>query len=158
MYPQETTHQLLLTLLFSETGLYGTRPLHSEAQLNMVVEAFPVIQRNLCRPHWIAEHRLPWPCLSGLSVTQEADAQLFCKLYDGMAQHQKDGLSADSILSLVVDPAICAMVQKFPSLEGVLKLEFATHLASHNVQVSARVLRSLDTLRLGFLAPVHLEY
>jgi hypothetical protein len=155
MLPQETTHQLLLTLFFAETGLHGAPPLHPEAQLNLVVESFPAIQQNIANPLWVAENKLPWSYLSGLTVTRETEAHLFLKVYETMKQHQEDGFSTSTILSYTVDPAIRYLIQRTPALADILKTEFANHLAKHSFHVGERVLRSLDTFRLGFLVPVH---
>ena len=153
-YHAPSTHQVVLGVLLSETGLLGASALHPEKQYTCITAPFTNIRNRLTAPEWAETGAFNLIGLQGVAVSREEDAQMFMRLYNGLNSLSAQFVPAAKSVELVTYPLVRLMVSENQAIRTVLADAFRDHVAEYGEAVEQRIRRTLKDFRIeDLIAP-----
>lgn len=143
-----STHDLLLMLFLSETGLFGGTCAHPEGQYSGIISAFETIKTKLLSEDWIDNKALSHP-FDDVRISRRGDGLLFRSLYAGINNFNslsKGAVDAEKILQLVVYPEVAAVIKKMPVLKERIVSEIRRHRDAYGQPAARRVQKTVTHL------------
>lgn len=138
------THDLLMEILFTETGLHQYPPAHPANQYLGVVCAFEGIRDHLVNDTWESE---PLTGAEGIEVTRRADMKLFLDLYQKLNAQQALGVDDEQVLiSTVVYPVIACMVRQREDIRDRLASDLEAYARIHGEAVERRIRKTMEDM------------
>lgn len=146
-----STHELLLLLLLSETGVGGIGPAHPSVQYQGLTSALPHLKQKLLAESWDPKAAFGLDCFSGISVELAADAHLFVDLCRKLTSLAKLGVNEEELVRLGAYPFIKDAVFSTPEIAESLRFAVRKHTSAYGPAVEARIRRTLEAFGLAGL-------
>lgn len=148
MYPSDltqykTTHDLLLSLLYSEMGIYSV--MHPAAMYDGVVLAHANLKSRLLS----STDEFVHSDILNVEVSRKEDMSLFYKLYQGINSCNEMMFSDEMVTHYGIMPVVAEMIATYPDVSKIVERACIVHADAHGDFVRARMDKTLHNLNIN---------
>lgn len=139
----KTTHDLLLSVLYSELGIYSAT--HPASIYHGVVLAFEELKGVLLGD----EVEMLYSIIISTPVSRRDDMSLFYKLYKGVNECNELLFSDEKVTQFGILPVVAEMITTYPNVAALVERACIIHANAHGDVVRKRMERTLHQLNIN---------